>query len=33
MLTLLSKAARGRRFCDGVSRRDFLVVGGSLAGG
>lgn len=33
MLTLLGKAAGRRRFCDGISRRDFLIVGGSLAGG
>jgi hypothetical protein len=33
MLTLLSKATGRGRFCDGVSRRDFLVVGGSIAGG
>ena len=31
MFTLLGK--RSRRFCDGVSRRDFLMVGGSIAGG
>ncbi len=33
MLTLLSKAMRRGRFCDGLTRRDFLSVGGSLAGG
>ncbi len=33
MLTLLSKTAARGRFCDGVSRRDFLMVGGSIAGG
>lgn len=33
MLTLLCKAAARGRFCDGVSRRDFLMIGGSLAGG
>ncbi|RIK79188.1 MAG: DUF1501 domain-containing protein, partial [Planctomycetota bacterium] len=33
MLTLLSKAARRGSFCDGYSRRDFLTVGGSIAGG
>ncbi|MFO0790702.1 MAG: DUF1501 domain-containing protein [Pirellulales bacterium] len=33
MLTLLQKSARRGRFCDGLSRRDFLIVGGSLAGG
>src|SRR4051812_11212228 len=33
MLTLLRKTAARGRFCDGLSRRDFLVVGGSIAGG
>ena len=33
MLTLLRKKATRGRFCDGLSRRDFLVVGGSIAGG
>ncbi len=33
MLTLLGKAARRNGFCDGISRRDFLMVGGSIAGG
>jgi hypothetical protein len=33
MLTLLSKATDRRKFCDGMPRRDFLVVGGALAGG
>ena len=33
MLTLLRKPARRGRFCDGLSRRDFLIVGGSIAGG
>ena len=33
MLTLLSKAMRSGKFCDGMSRRDFLSVGGSAAGG
>jgi hypothetical protein len=33
MLTLLSTTARCGQFCDGLSRRDFLVVGGSIAGG
>jgi hypothetical protein len=33
MLTLLGKIAGRGRFCDGVSRRDFLIVGGSIAGG
>ncbi len=33
MLTLLGKIANRGRFCDGLSRRDFLIVGGSMAGG
>lgn len=33
MLTLLGKASASGHFCDGVSRRDFLMIGGSLAGG
>jgi hypothetical protein len=33
MLTLLGKAAGRGGFCDGISRRDFLIVGGSIAGG
>jgi hypothetical protein len=33
MLTLLSKANGRGRFCDGLSRRDFLTLGGSIAGG
>jgi hypothetical protein len=33
MLTLLGKASRRNGFCDGISRRDFLMVGGSIAGG
>ncbi len=33
MLTLLSKTADRGGFCDGLSRRDFLVVGGSIVGG
>lgn len=33
MLTLLGKKAGRNRFCDGISRRDFLMVGGSIAGG
>jgi Protein of unknown function (DUF1501) len=33
MLTLLRKSAARGRFCDGISRRDFLIVGGSIAGG
>jgi hypothetical protein len=33
MLTLLRKSASRGQFCDGLSRRDFLIVGGSMAGG
>src|SRR5207249_1288757 len=33
MLTLFSQAHRQGGFCDGVSRRDFLTIGGSLLGG
>ena len=33
MLTLLSKSVGRDRFCDGISRRNFLVVGGSVVGG
>lgn len=33
MLTLLGKGAGGGRFCDGISRRSFLIAGGSIAGG
>jgi hypothetical protein len=33
MLTLLGKKIGRNRFCDGISRRDFLMVGGSIAGG
>jgi hypothetical protein len=33
MLTLLGERAGRNRFCDGVSRRDFLIVGGSIASG
>ncbi len=34
MLTIFGKAHRQGGFCDGVSRRDFLTIGGSvLAGG
>jgi hypothetical protein len=33
MITLLGTPDRGRRFCDGVSRRDFLTIGGSVTGG
>lgn len=33
MLTLLNRAARRSQFCDGISRRDFLIIGGTVAGG
>ncbi len=33
MLSFFSKPTRRGGFCDGVSRRDFLTVGGSLVGG
>ena len=33
MLTIFGKPARDGGFCDGVSRRDFLTIGGSLLGG
>jgi hypothetical protein len=33
MLTIFSKPNRNGGFCDGVSRRDFLTIGGSLMGG
>jgi len=33
MLTIFGKAHRNGGFCDGVSRRDFLTVGGTLLGG
>ena len=33
MLTIFGKPHRNGGFCDGVSRRDFLTVGGSLLGG
>src|ERR1700722_6880927 len=33
MLTILGKPSRNGGFCDGVSRRDFLTIGGSLLGG
>ena len=32
MLTILGKAFCGR-FCDGMSRRNFLTIGGMAAGG
>ncbi len=33
MLTVLGGSGRGGRFCDGVSRRDFLKIGGLALGG
>jgi hypothetical protein len=33
MLTILGKPERGQRFCDGVSRRNFLKIGGLGLGG
>src|SRR4051794_38378336 len=33
MLTIFGKANRNGGFCDGVTRRDFLTVGGTLLGG
>jgi len=33
MLTLFGKPTRNGGFCDGVTRRDFLTIGGSLLGG
>ncbi len=35
MLTILGDAPRGKQgqFCDGLSRRDFLKVGGLAMGG
>ncbi len=33
MLTIFGKAHRNGGFCDGVSRRDFLTIGGTLLGG
>src|ERR1700730_1455137 len=33
MLTIFGKARRDGGFCDGVTRRDFLTIGGSLLGG
>ena len=33
MLTIFGKPHRNGGFCDGVSRRDFLTVGGTLLGG
>jgi hypothetical protein len=33
MLTILGRPHRGGGFCDGVTRRDFLTIGGTLFGG
>src|ERR1019366_9001134 len=33
MLTIFSKAHKKGGFCDGVNRRDFLTIGGSILGG
>jgi hypothetical protein len=33
MLTIFSKPYQGGGFCDGVNRRDFLTIGGSILGG
>lgn len=33
MLTIFSKPHKQGGFCDGLSRRDFLTIGGSVAGG
>src|SRR6516165_6247631 len=33
MLTIFGKRHRNGGFCDGVSRRDFLTIGGALLGG
>src|SRR3984885_533512 len=33
MLTIFGKPHRNGGFCDGVSRRDFLTIGGSVVGG
>jgi hypothetical protein len=33
MLTIFGRPHRGGGFCDGVTRRDFLTIGGTLAGG
>src|SRR5262249_17976149 len=32
MLTIFSKPNRNGGFCDGISRRDFLTIGGSIRG-
>lgn len=33
MLTILGRANRGEQFCDGISRRNFLTIGGMALGG
>lgn len=33
MLTIFGKPSRNGGFCDGVSRRDFLTIGGTILGG
>ena len=33
MLTIFSKPNKNGGFCDGVNRRDFLTIGGAVAGG
>ncbi len=33
MLTIFSKPHKGGGFCDGLNRRDFLTIGGTIAGG
>src|SRR6266851_8651595 len=33
MLTIFGRPHRNGGFCDGVSRRDFLTIGGALLGG
>src|ERR1017187_5441375 len=33
MLTIFSKPHKGGGFCDGLNRRGFLTIGGSIAGG
>src|SRR4051794_21240307 len=33
MLTIFGKPSRNGGFCDGVTRRDFLTIGGSILGG
>src|SRR4051812_19137356 len=33
MLTILGRGTRGRSFCDGISRRNFLTIGGFALGG